>query len=201
MYPKAVSRAVRRINYRKMQRDPPVAVIGNVCSPVITTSLTEKEFRENILPLAEANNWIEYPVYTLINNQEDITLTSNIIDTPDFTTELKITRGNMATSTILPMSILFSNGDSVNVSLSDFPHGEIDQLYISTGFIVICDTSSSGTPTSYYFRRNISNRQYIKSVALASLDSGTCTIKYTTPVEVSGRSARSGIKYNLSRKL
>lgn len=82
MNEKYVSRCEKRINRRKRTRDPPVAVIGNIASPVHPVSIDERIFRNSILPMALANKWIEVNSPDVVGHVENITVAEG---TNDFT--------------------------------------------------------------------------------------------------------------------
>lgn len=58
MHARRVSRSARRVNRDKSEREPPVALIGNITAPTTSIGLTERDFKRSYLPMAIANHWI-----------------------------------------------------------------------------------------------------------------------------------------------
>lgn len=58
MHARRVSRSARRVNRDKSEREPPIAVLGNITAPTTSIGLTERNFKRSYLPMAIANHWI-----------------------------------------------------------------------------------------------------------------------------------------------
>lgn len=80
MYGSGASRYANRYNRRKRTRDPPLAVIGNVTSPVHPIGIDERTFRDAYLPMALANQWIKVPKLTKVTNELDTNQLTAILD-------------------------------------------------------------------------------------------------------------------------
>lgn len=68
-------RSTRRRPSRNSERSPPVTQIANNCNPTISRNLDYSYFRNSILPVAIANNWIDISATPVLNE-----ITRNIPD-------------------------------------------------------------------------------------------------------------------------
>lgn len=111
MHARRVSSHVKRINKRKSERDPPVAVIGNIAAPTVSQSLNQRTFLNSYLPIALENGWItpgapDFEFNSVIEtvgsrvNTYDIKA-SNVIAVVGIVTDNNISSNNVSISFVL----------------------------------------------------------------------------------------------------
>ncbi|UPW41436.1 hypothetical protein [Dipodfec virus UA04Rod_2041] len=141
MHARRVSRCVRRINKSKRQRDPPVAVIGNIACPVSTQSINKRDFVNNILPLALKNRWITTPVPTVSLVQRTISASgeSSINIEPSFAAiVLRFQIYDLSSANPTFLHVTYGSGivDTVNFGTSQVSGTEF-YCTVSPGEIII----------------------------------------------------------------
>lgn len=145
MYARGVSRQIKRINRRKQEREAPAAVITNHCSPTVTRSIDQRDFINNILPIAINNRWLVStpPVVDIIGGT--MTVSGDTIDFEEGAVIAVMGTFSKYANQSGNFNIYLADGTSRNISLSG--GGGITEVnyrfYISSLFFVRISVSSS----------------------------------------------------------